>query len=61
MISYRDMTFCTFDKCIKHYPSMCRRVLTDHDLKVLREGDYLVSVFAEKPECFEEEIGRCKE
>ncbi len=51
-MTYKDKTFCTFVQCALHYPSKCDRVLTDHDLKVLRESDVLVSMFAEKPECF---------
>lgn len=53
MITYKDRTWCTFDACALHYPSKCARVMTDYDLKAIKEGDYLVSTFLEKPACYE--------
>lgn len=54
MITYKDKTFCLFSDCYKFFPSKCERVLTDYDLRNLRDGNYMLSSFAEKPECFEE-------
>lgn len=53
MMTYKDKTWCTYDNCTKHFPSKCDKVLTDYDLKNIREGDFLLSVFGERPECFE--------
>ena len=54
MMTYKDKTWCMYDKCINHYPSKCEKVLTDYNLKELKEGKYLISTYASKPDCFKQ-------
>ena len=61
MMCFRDMTFCSFDKCSKW--ESCGRALTD---KIIEEADVWWEIaggekgrapickFADQPKCFEE-------
>ena len=57
MMSYRDMTFCTYDDCRKF--RTCNRALTQ-EVKDRAEAwwgneDAPICCYAEHPACFEEE------
>ena len=69
MMCFRDMTFCTFDKCIKW--SGCYRALNEEqqalaDLWWFRrgeipEGEYApIMAFTEEPECYENNTSTSK-
>ena len=61
MIGYRDMTFCPFFKQCKK-GKKCDRALTDEVKKAAEKwwGDKHapICMFAEKPECFEDNIDK---
>jgi hypothetical protein len=56
MMSYRDMTFCTFFEDCKHQKT-CHRPLTDAVREKAKQwwgkDDVPISIFAQQPECHE--------
>ena len=54
MICYKDMTFCKESKCKKFGEGKCFRSLTPKVMKNAEKIGLGISMFAERPDCFEE-------
>ena len=57
MLVYRDRTFCDFYKdCACGYN--CNRALTDQVKKGAKKIGLPISLYANKPDCFEEKVNK---
>lgn len=52
MLCYKDMTFCTYNKCVNF--KRCFRAFTKERESGADSTDLPVCFFADKPECFKE-------
>lgn len=53
MIVYKDMTFCEFHETCRH-GNTCHRAFTREHRQNAQGANLIVSLFAERPECYEE-------
>ena len=53
-MGYKDRSWCRYTQCKYFDPNKCDRVLSERDIKIIEDRNFMVSYYGDKPTCFKE-------